>query len=288
MNGGRVNAGLPAAKTGPAGFAGIALDRPRLVGVVNVTPDSFSDGGRFMDPAAAIDQGRRLVEQGAAMLDIGGESTRPGAAPTPAEEQLRRVLPAIEGLADCGVPLSIDTRSARVMRAAVAAGAAVVNDISALAHDPESLATVADLGCPVILMHMRGDPATMRETPHYEDVVGEVTAELAARIAACEAAGIARARICIDPGLGFAKASAHNEAVLRGLAAFHALGCPIMVGASRKGLVRAVKRGAAPGERLAASLAAALIAAEVGVRFLRVHDVAETAQALAVWQAVRG
>ena len=282
MNGGRVNATLPKA------FAGIALDRPRLVGVVNVTPDSFSDGGRFLDPAVAIEQGLRLVEQGAAMLDIGGESTRPGAAATPAEEQLRRVLPVIEGLAACGAPLSIDTRSARVMRAAVAAGAALVNDISALAHDPEALDAVAGLGCPVIQMHMRGDPATMREKPHYDDVVGEVTAELAARIAACEGAGIARDRICIDPGLGFAKASAHNEAVLRGLAAFHALGCPIMVGASRKGLVRAVKRSAAPGERLAASIAAALIAAEAGVQLLRVHDVAETAQALAVWQAVRG
>ncbi|MDA0702247.1 MAG: dihydropteroate synthase [Proteobacteria bacterium] len=278
----------PNAFAGPAAFAGIALDRPRLVGVVNVTPDSFSDGGRFLDPAVAIEQGRRLVEQGAAMLDIGGESTRPGAAAVPADEQLLRVLPVIEGLVDCGAPLSIDTRSAQVMRAAVAAGAALVNDISALAHDPEALDTVAALGCPVILMHMRGDPATMREKPHYDDVVGEVTAELAARIAACEAAGIARDRICIDPGLGFAKASAHNEAVLRGLGEFHALACPIMVGASRKGLVRAVKRRAAPGERLAASIVAALIAAEAGVQLLRVHDVAETAQALAVWLAVRG
>ena len=282
MNGG------PDSTARPAEFAGIALDRPRLVGVINVTPDSFSDGGRFLDPAAAVELGLRLVGEGAAMLDIGGESTRPGAAETPADEQLRRVLPAIEGLADCGVPLSIDTRSAAVMEAAIGAGAALVNDISALTHDPHALRTVAALGCPVILMHMRGDPATMREKPHYDDVVGEVTEELAARIAACEGAGISRARICIDPGLGFAKASAHNEAVLRGLGSFHALGCAVMIGASRKGLVRAVKRGAAPGERLAASLAAALIAAEAGVQLLRVHDVAETAQALAVWHAVRG
>ncbi|MBT5415028.1 MAG: dihydropteroate synthase [Rhodospirillaceae bacterium] len=272
----------------PAAFAGLGLDRPRLVGVVNVTPDSFSDGGRFLDPAAAVDQGRRLVGEGADMLDIGGESTRPGAAETQAEEQIRRVLPVIEGLADCGAPLSIDTRSAVVMKATVAAGASVVNDISALAYDPGALDTVAALGCPVILMHMRGDPATMREKPHYDDVVGEVTAELADRIAACEGAGVLRSNICVDPGLGFAKASAHNEAVLRGLADFHTLGCPVMIGASRKGLVRDVKRSAAPGERLAASLAAALIAAEAGVQFLRVHDVAETAQALAVWRAVRG
>ncbi|MEJ2121902.1 MAG: dihydropteroate synthase [Alphaproteobacteria bacterium] len=208
-------------------FAGLDLTTPRIMGIVNVTPDSFSDGGDFVDPAAAIAQGRALAEAGADILDIGGESTRPGASPITPEQEIERVLPVIEGLVDCGVPLSIDTRNTATMRAAVAAGAGIINDVSALSHDPDSLATAAELAVPVILMHMRGEPATMREDARYDDVAREVFGELASRVTAALAAGIPRARIAVDPGFGFAKTSGHNVAVLKDLAALHGLGCAL-------------------------------------------------------------
>jgi len=271
-----------------APFAGLDLATPRIMGIVNVTPDSFSDGGDFAAPLAAIAHGHALVAAGADILDIGGESTRPGAAPVTAAEEIDRVVPVIEGLAGSGVPLSIDTRNAATMRAAVAAGAAVINDVSALAHDPESLQTAARLGVPVILMHMRGEPATMREDARYGDVTREVFEELSARVDAALAAGIGRERIAVDPGFGFAKASRHNVAVLQDLTAFHGLGCALAVGVSRKSFLAAITRESDPKARLGASLAAALAALTRGARIVRVHDVGETAQALATWQTVIG
>lgn len=269
-------------------FAGLDLAVPRIMGIVNVTPDSFSDGGDFADPAAAIAHGRALIEAGADILDIGGESTRPGASPVTQAQEIDRVLPVIEGLADAGAPLSIDTRNAATMRAAVAAGAAIVNDVSALSHDPESLATAAELGVPVILMHMRGEPDTMREAAQYDDVAREVFAELQARVAAALAAGIPRARIAVDPGFGFAKTSAHNVAVLKDLTALHGLGCALAIGVSRKSFLAAITRETDPKARLGASLAAALAAVARGAHMVRVHDVAQTRQALATWATIEG
>ncbi|MFN3370130.1 MAG: dihydropteroate synthase [Sphingomonadaceae bacterium] len=261
---------------------------PQILGILNMTPDSFSDGGRLADARAAVEAGIAMHAAGAAMIDVGGESTRPGAAPVPLEEELRRVLPVVEGLVAAGVPVSIDTMKAGVMRAALAAGATLLNDVSALSADPESLSVAAAAGdTPVVLMHMRGTPATMQECATYTDPVADVLAELGARIAAAEAAGIARARIIADPGIGFAKGLAHNRAILTNLEAFHALGVPLMLGASRKSLIPAIAGPAPPGARLPGSLALALRGAEAGVAWLRVHDVAETAQALAVWAACR-
>lgn len=269
-------------------FAGLSLDEPRLVGVVNVTPDSFYDGGAHAAPEAAIAHGRRLVDEGADFLDIGGESTRPGAVPVAPEVEWARLAAVLEGLQGLGTPISVDTRNSLVMRRALAAGVAIVNDVSALTHDPDALAVVAGSEAAVVLMHMKGTPQTMQTTPHYEDVAREVRDYLEARILSCEAAGIPRARIAIDPGLGFAKNAAQNRDMLAGLALLLDLGCPVMVGASRKGLLRAVRHRAAPAERLGASIAAGLAALDRGARLLRVHDVAQTAQAVAVWRALRG
>ncbi|HUT48699.1 MAG TPA: dihydropteroate synthase [Alphaproteobacteria bacterium] len=271
-----------------APFAGLDLATPRIMGIVNVTPDSFSDGGDFAAPGAAIDHGKALIKAGADILDIGGESTRPGAAPVMPAEEIDRVLPVIAGLSTVGVPLSIDTRNAATMRAAIAAGAAIINDVSALTHDPESLKTAAVLGVPIILMHMRGEPATMREDARYDDVVREVFDELSIRVDAAVAAGITRGRIAVDPGFGFAKASRHNVAVLQDLTAFHGLGCALTVGVSRKSFLAAITRESDPKARLGASLAAALAALARGARIVRVHDVAETAQAIATWQTING
>jgi dihydropteroate synthase len=271
-----------------APFAGLDLGDPRVMGIVNVTPDSFSDGGDFADPAAAVAHGYALAEAGADILDIGGESTRPGAEPITAAEEIDRVIPVIEGLAELNVPLSIDTRNAATMRAAVAAGAAIVNDVSALAHDPESPQIVAALGVPVILMHMRGTPATMLDEARYDDVVHEVYAELAARVDAAVAAGIARARIAIDPGFGFAKTARHNLPLLRDLAALHGLGCALAIGASNKSFLAAITRETDPKARLGASLAAALAGVARGAQIVRVHDVGETIQAIATWDAIIG
>ena len=268
-------------------FAGLALDRPRIMGIVNVTPDSFSDGGQFVVPEAAIAHGRALRAAGADILDIGGESTRPGAVPVSADDELKRVIPVIAGLQDCGVPLSIDTRRAAVMAAALDAGAAIVNDVSALTHDPDSPALAARCRAPVVLMHMQGEPATMQADPRYDYAPLDVFDYLEVRIAACVAAGIAPANIAVDPGIGFGKSVKHNLEILRRLSLFHGLGVPILLGASRKGFIGRLSPGESADRRLPGSLAAALAGVAQGVQILRVHDVAETAQALAVWQAIQ-
>jgi dihydropteroate synthase len=270
-----------------AALAGLALDGARIMGVVNVTPDSFSDGGRFLAPDAAVAHALELEAEGADLLDIGGESTRPGAESVGAEDEWRRVGPVLAALARrARVPLSIDTRNAEVMRRAADAGAGLINDVSALAHDPRSLEVAAAAGLPVVLMHARGDPRTMQDRPRYDDVVLDVYDALEARIAACERAGIPRARLLVDPGIGFGKTLAHNLALLGHLSIFHGLGCAILLGASRKSFIARLT-GAEAGERLPGSLAAALLAAAQGVQVLRVHDVAATRQALAVWEAAQ-
>ena len=261
---------------------------PLVMGVLNVTPDSFSDGGDHMDPAIAIASGRQMVADGAGILDIGGESTRPGSATVSPEEEQARILPVIAGLRDAGVPISVDTRNATTMAAALDAGATIVNDVSALCHDPASTALVAARRCPVILMHMRGTPDTMNALARYDDVVGEVTAELAAAVAHAEAAGIAREQIALDPGIGFAKDAGHNIALLQGLRRLEALGFPLLVGVSRKRFIGTLSGVAPARDRDAGSLAAALFALSQGARILRVHDVAGTAQAVRVWLALSG
>jgi len=269
-------------------FAGLALDRPLLMGVINVTPDSFSDGGDALRAEDAIARGRALVDAGADILDVGGESTRPGAEPVSAEDETARVLPVVAALSQMGARVSIDTRRARVMAAAVAAGARIINDVTALTGDPESLGLAAKAGVPVILMHMQGEPGTMQANPRYNDVVAEVRDYLAARIEACAAAGIARDRIAIDPGIGFGKTVEHNLSLLKHLDRLADLGCPVVLGVSRKSFIGKLSRGEPPWARLAGSLAAALASVTRGACILRVHDVAETGQALAVWRAIEG
>jgi len=266
-------------------FAGVALDRPRIMGVVNVTPDSFYDGGRLADVDAAVARGEALRAAGADILDVGGESTRPGSDPPDEATEIARIVPVIERLAKGGAPVSADTRRAAVMKAAVAAGARIVNDVSALTG-PDALETAASLGVPVVLMHMRGAPATMQRAPHYDHAPYEVFRFLAGRVAACEAAGIGRASIAVDPGMGFGKNTAHNLAIYESLALYHALGCAVLVGPSRKSLIRALAGVDDPDDRLPGSLALAVHAAAQGVQILRVHDVAETRQALSVIDAV--
>jgi len=265
-------------------FAGLSLDRPLLMGILNVTPDSFSDGGAHADPVAA---GMRLAAAGAAIVDVGGESTRPGAQPVDPIEEQRRVIPVIAALARAGVPVSVDTRNAATMRDAIVAGAAIVNDVSGLTHDPASLDVVAASDASVVLMHMRGTPADMAGRTEYADVVEDVAAWLEARVAACEKAGIARHRLAIDPGIGFAKTHAQSLEILRRLDRFLGLGLPVVIGASRKGFLKSLGGGETPADRLAASLAVALHAASAGAQILRVHDVADTASALAVASALR-
>jgi dihydropteroate synthase len=260
---------------------------PKLMGVVNVTPDSFSDGGLFLDPEAAIAHGHELVEQGAAILDIGGESTRPGAEPVEEAVELARVLPVIEGLAEAGAAISVDTSKAAVAAAALDAGAEIVNDVTALRGDPEMGAICAKRGATVVLMHMAGTPRTMQESPAYDDVVAEVRAFLTERLEAAIAAGIAEERIWLDPGIGFGKTAEHNMELLRRLGELADLGRPLLVGASRKSFIGKVD-GSSPGERLGGTIAASVLAAAEGAEVLRVHDVAEARQALAVATAVLG
>jgi dihydropteroate synthase len=269
--------------------AGIAMDRPRLMGIVNVTPDSFSDGGRWLDPGAAIAHGLQLESEGADILDIGGESTRPGAEPVPVDEELRRVIPVVAALArQAHAPLSIDTRSAEVMRRAADAGARIINDVAALGHDPSAMRIASASGLPVVLMHAQGDPRTMQVDPRYDDVVLDIYDWLEARIAACEAAGIARERIVVDPGIGFGKTRDHNLALLGSLGIYHGLGCPILLGASRKSFLNRLSGGGAPvTQRMPGSVAAALMGAAQAVHIMRVHDVAAMRQALAVWEAAQ-
>lgn len=264
----------------------LKLDRPRILGIVNVTPDSFSDGGAYDSTQAAIEHGLKLVEAGADALDIGGESTRPGADAVPLETELARVLPVIEGLARATrVPISIDTFKPEVMRAAVAAGAGLINDICALTRDG-ALEAAAELGVPVILMHMQGEPRTMQDAPQYDDVVGQVRRFLADRLFACELAGIPKSRLVIDPGFGFGKNLDHNLHLLARLEAFADLGVPLLAGLSRKRMLGEIT-GREVGERVAASVAAHLIAAQRGAMLLRVHDVAPLRDALALWQALQ-
>lgn len=268
--------------------AGRVLDlrRPRVMGILNVTPDSFSDGGAFFDPALALDHARAMAAAGADLIDVGGESSRPGAAPVCLEDELRRVIPVIEALAgELPVPISVDTSKPEVMAAAVRAGAGMINDVGALGA-PGALEAARDLGVPVCLMHMRGEPRTMQVAPHYGDVVGEVRAFLAQRSASCVAGGIPPERLVIDPGFGFGKTLDHNLALLARLGELRDLGLPILVGLSRKSMLGAIT-GRAVGERLPASLAAALLAVERGASILRVHDVAATVDALKVREAVR-
>lgn len=264
----------------------LRLDRPRVMGIVNVTPDSFSDGGAHDNTEAAVAHGLQLVAEGADLLDIGGESTRPGAAPVPLEEELRRVVPVIEQLArQTQVPISIDTFKPEVMRAAVAAGAGMINDIHALRQDG-ALAAAAELGVPVVLMHMQGEPGSMQDTPHYDDVVAEVHRFLVDRMFSAEMAGIAKKNLVIDLGFGFGKTTDHNMILLARSARFLELGVPMLAGLSRKRSIGELTGREAPRERVAGSVAAHLIAAQRGASILRVHDVAATVDALKVWAAV--
>ncbi len=267
-------------------WAGLPLDRPLIMGVLNVTPDSFSDGGDFVDPAVAIAAGRAMLVQGADIIDIGGESTRPGAAPVSPEAESARVVPVIAALAGAGAVVSVDTRHGAVMEAALAKGARIVNDVSALTGDRASRAIVARAGAAIVLMHMKGEPGTMQNEPVYADAPLEVAAYLAERIADCTAAGIAADRIVVDPGIGFGKRKAHNLEILERLALLHALGRGILLGVSRKSLIGALTNIVAPKERLGGSLAGALYGLSQGVNILRVHDVAATRQAVAVWQGI--
>ncbi len=258
------------------------------MGILNVTPDSFSDGGDRLDPAVAIACGRRMLEDGADILDVGGESTRPGSLPVSIMTEQERALPVIEALAKAGAVVSADTRNAGTMRRALDAGARIINDVTAFQHDADALSVVARAGCPVVLMHMRGTPATMMELARYEDVAGEVFGELAQRVAAAEAAGVSRANIAIDPGFGFAKGGHDNIELLRRLPLLLGLGRPIVVGLSRKAMIGTLMREADPRARGPGSIAAALYALERGARVVRVHDVRQTRQAIDVWRAVSG
>ena len=261
---------------------------PLVMGIVNVTPDSFSDGGLFLDVDAAVAHAHRLLAEGADVLDIGGESTRPRAAPVGEAEEIARVVPVIAAVRrESQVPISIDTMKHAVARAAVAAGATMWNDVTALRFAPESLATAAELGCAVVLMHMQGEPRTMQAAPRYDDVVAEVAAFLADRAEAAIAAGVAPARIWLDPGIGFGKTAAHSLALLRGLDRIVALGYPVLVGVSRKSAIARIAHDrTAEDQRLGGSIAAALVAVRAGAAMIRVHDVAETRQALAVAAAI--
>jgi dihydropteroate synthase len=269
-----------------ADWAGLSLERPLIMGVLNVTPDSFSDGGDFHDPSVAIAHGRAMMEAGADLIDIGGESTRPGAAPVSPEQEFARVERVIAELAGAGALISIDTRHAVVMEAALAKGARIVNDVTALTGDPASRAVIAKSGAPIILMHMLGEPRTMQRAPSYDDAPIEITQFLASRIAECAAAGIKRERIVVDPGIGFGKDKGHNLEILDRVTLLHALGCGILLGMSRKSLIGRITNAVAPKDRLPGSLAGALHGIEHGVQIVRVHDVVETRQAIRVAQAI--
>jgi dihydropteroate synthase len=265
----------------------MAVSDVKLMGVVNVTPDSFSDGGLYLDADAAIAHGRELVAAGAAILDVGGESTRPGAEPVPVEEELRRVEPVVAGLAG-EATISVDTSKAAVAAATLDAGATIVNDVTALRGDPEMATLCAERGAGVVLMHMAGEPRTMQENPEYENVVAEVQDFLAARLEVAVAAGIDESLIWLDPGIGFGKTDRHNFELLRGLDELAALGRPLVVGTSRKGFIGRVDGSAASGERLGGTIATSVLAAAAGAEVLRVHDVREMDQALRVARAVLG
>jgi len=279
----RFTSGILARQTALPPF--LDRDRPLVMGIVNVTPDSFSDGGVNADAERAIASGIRMMEDGADILDVGGESTRPGSEGVPEAEELRRVIPVIEGLVDRGHAVSIDTRKASVMYAALKAGARMVNDVSALTHDPKAPGVIAGSSCPVVLMHAQGDPKTMQLSPHYEDVALDVHDWLEGRIEACIAAGIARERIVVDPGIGFGKSFRHNLDLLRQFTLFHSLGVPRLMGLSRKGFIGALTAEKRAGDRVHGSVGGAIWSALNGAHILRVHDVKATVAALAVANA---
>jgi dihydropteroate synthase len=270
-----------------AAFARLSMDRPRLMGILNVTPDSFSDGGKFLGAEAAVAQAAAMADE-AEIIDIGGESTRPGAAEVTVEEEIARTVPVIRALREgrFTAPISIDTRKAPVAAAGLQAGATIVNDVSAFDFDPSLGPLVAGAGAPVVLMHAQGVPETMQDNPLYADVLLDVYDALAQRLARAEALGIDRARIMLDPGIGFGKTQAHNLALLRGLSLFHGLGCPILLGTSRKRFIGTIGGASNPQDRAPGSIATALAGVAQGVQVLRVHDVAETRQALRIWQAL--
>src|SRR4051812_41874658 len=278
-----------AAPRGPLqlGERTVRLDQPQVMGIVNVTPDSFSDGGRFADAASAAAAGADMTAQGAAIIDVGGESTRPGAKPVWSGDEIERIAPVIRQLASGGTAVSIDTRKADVMTAALEAGARMINDVSALTYDDRAPGVIAAAGVPVVLMHHQGAPESMQDDPRYDDVQVEVYLWIEERIAFAEAAGIARDKILIDPGFGFGKNVAHNLELMNGLAMFHSLGCPILLGASRKRTIGALSNEAPTDKRVGGSVAFALKAVEQGAQLLRVHDVFETVQALRIWRGLR-
>lgn len=269
-----------------ARLAGMSLERPRIMGIINVTPDSFSDGGQHATTKDAIEHGLRLVEEGADILDIGGESTRPNADYVAVDEELRRVIPVVEGLrARTDAVISVDTRKSEVMRRAAAAGADILNDVSAFTHDPDALAVAAETGLPIVVMHALGDPKTMNDNPRYDDVVLDVFDYLENRIQACVAAGVPKAKIVADPGIGFGKHLHHNVAVMAGLSLYHGLGVPILLGASRKKMIGQLCNVDDAKDRVPGSLACAIAGIAAGVQILRAHDVKETKQAVEVWRA---
>lgn len=269
-------------------FAGLAVDHPLLMGVLNLTPDSFADGGQWQGEAA-LPHARAMLAAGATIIDIGGESTRPGAQDVPADEEIARILPVIEALApeaaQQGAVISVDTRKAAVARAAIAAGAGIINDVSGLDFDPDMVAAVAGSRASLVIMHSRGNPRTMQDDPHYDDVVCDVFDALAERVLRAEDAGIARSRIAVDPGIGFAKTTDHNLALLRAISIFHGLRCPVLLGVSRKRFIGTIGGGLPPQARDAGTHALTLAAVQQGVQMHRVHDVDGAAQSLALWQA---
>lgn len=269
------------------GERSIRLDQPQVMGIINATPDSFSDGGRFVDAAAAAEAGSDMASKGAAIIDVGGESTRPGARTIWEGDEIERVVPVVRQLSGGGAAVSIDTRKADVMTAALEAGARMINDVSALTYDERASSIVAASKVPVVLMHHKGPPETMQDDPRYDDVLVEVYLWLEKRIQAALEAGIQRECILVDPGFGFGKKVAHNLELMNGLALFHSLGCPLVIGASRKRTIGALSGEAPADQRLGGSVAFALKAAEQGVQILRVHDVPETVQALRVWRGMR-
>lgn len=271
----------------PRGTRTLRFDQPMVMGILNMTPDSFSDGGRLTDADAAAQAAWRMAEAGAALIDIGGESTRPGAKPVWEQDEVARVAPVLERLGALSAGVSLDTRKAAVMRAGMTLGIDMINDVSALGWDPESLPVAAASPCPIVLMHAQGGPETMQDAPAYADALLDVYDWLEARVEACEAAGIARARLILDPGVGFGKALRHNLDVLNGLSLFHALGCPLLVGVSRKRFIAALGREEPADQRLPGTLAAVVHCLAQGVQVVRVHDVSEAVQALRIWQGLR-
>lgn len=269
-------------------FCGVDMQQPSIMGVLNATPDSFSDGGQHYAQSDAVSGALAMIRNGADVIDIGGESTRPGADFIPADEEIRRTAPIIEALRVVGIdaPISIDTRKANVAKAAFDAGAQLFNDVTALTYDPDSLATAAAMNASVCIMHASGDPKTMQDNPKYDNVLLDVYDYLSERIEACVAAGIPREKIMIDPGIGFGKTQDHNLELLRGIALFHALGCPILLGVSRKRLIGTIGNAPNAADRVAGSIAVGLNALNQGVQMLRVHDIAETKQAIALWSAL--